>query len=123
MFVCVCVCALLDTVAGGLQGGEDRGGVPELHKIFRMFLTLLSGVSGPANGRGSKGIKSVCVFGYVCVASTSEMANAQTSKTTGMSHAHLQVTKPRTCIIVIITITSRQILANVKKCRKEPYHF
>ncbi len=51
--VCVCVCVCLCThTAGhsssGLPGGEDRGGVPGLHKIFKMFPTLLSGVSGQA---------------------------------------------------------------------------
>lgn len=35
-------------IRGGLQGGEDRGGVPEIHKIFKMFPTLLSRVSGQA---------------------------------------------------------------------------
>ena len=47
--VCVCVCACtLQDIAALVQGGEDRGGVPKLHKIFKMFPTLLSGVSGQA---------------------------------------------------------------------------
>lgn len=47
--VCLCVCMrAAGHISGGLQGGEDRGGVPKLHKIFKMFPTLLSGVSGQA---------------------------------------------------------------------------
>lgn len=44
---CVCVCTAGQS-SGGLLGGEDRGGVPGLHKIFKMFPTLPSGVSGQA---------------------------------------------------------------------------
>lgn len=41
-----CVCAhTAGRCSDGSQGGEDRGGV---HKIFKMFPTLLSRVSGQA---------------------------------------------------------------------------
>ena len=51
--VCVCVCVLDIAAAAAVvvvvcRVGKDRGGVPELHKIFKMFPTLLSGVSGQA---------------------------------------------------------------------------
>lgn len=67
--VCVCECACAPGhISGGLQRGEDRGGVPEVHKIFKMFPTLLSGVSGQAVAVAVR-VENVSVRVCMCVVS------------------------------------------------------